>query len=175
MPGIITDPKAIDEILERGTIVEILPSKEEFRNKLLSGQKMRFYIGFDATSPALHLSHAKNIILMEKFRRLGHETIILFGNFTARIGDPTDKEAARKQLSQKEVMANVAKWKRQIKPLMGFSDRVNPPKIKYNSAWLSTLNLEDLIGLASNFTVQQMMARDMFQKRIESQKPIFLL
>jgi len=171
---VITDPSKIDEILNRGTIVKILPSKEEFRKKLLSGERLRFYIGFDATAPTLHLSHAKNFMLMEKFRRLGHEVIILFGDFTAMIGDPTDRTSARKQLSKKEVISNVKKWKTLIKPLMDFRSKDNPPKIMYNSQWLSKLTFKDLIDIASNFTVQQMIERDMFQKRIASQKPIYL-
>ncbi len=169
-----TDPQKIEEILERGTIVDILPTQDGFRSKLLSGKKLRFYIGFDATAPTLHLSHAKNLILLEKFRKLGHEVIILFGDFTARIGDPSGNTSARKQLSRKEVMGNVKKWKKLIRPLMGFGEWVNPPKIKYNHTWLSKLNFEDIINLASNFTVQQMIERDMFQKRITEQKPIHL-
>jgi tyrosyl-tRNA synthetase len=169
-----TDPNKIDEILNRGTIVDVLPVKEEFRNKLLSGEKIRFYIGFDATAPTLHLSHAKNLILLEKFRKLGHEVIVLFGDFTARIGDPSGNTTTRKQLSRRDVIGNVNKWKKLIKPLMGFGEWINPPKIKYNNDWLSKLNFEDLINLASNFTVQQMIERDMFQKRIKEQKPIHL-
>jgi len=172
---IVTDPKKIDNILSRGTIVDILPTKEEFRKKLLSGKKLKFYIGVDPTAPSLHLSHAKNIILMEKFRKLGHETIILFGNFTARIGDPTGSgQSSRKQLSKKEVSANVKKWKDQIKPLMGFNDKNNPPKVLYNDKWLSKLKFEDVIELASNFTVQQMIERDLFQQRLKNRKPIHL-
>lgn len=172
---IITNPKKIDEVLNRGIIVEILPTKDGFKKKLLSGQKLRFYIGVDPTAPSLHLSHAKNIILMEKFRKLGHETIILFGNFTARIGDPTGTEkSSRKQLSKKEVFNNVKKWKNQIKPLMDFNDKSNPPKILYNDKWLSRLKFENIIDIASNFTVQQMIERDMFQKRLNDKKPIYL-
>jgi tyrosyl-tRNA synthetase len=169
-----TDKQKIQEILERGTIVEILPKKEDFTKKLLSGEKLRFYIGIDATAPTLHLSHAKNFMLLEKFRNLGHEVIILFGDFTARIGDPSGKSKTRKQLSRKEVLANVKIWKKLIKPLMGFSDKKNPPKIKYNNDWLAKLNMEDLINLASNFTVQQTLERDMFQKRLAENKPIGL-
>ena len=168
-----TNPQKIDEILTRGTIVEILPTKEEFRKELMSGKKLRFYIGFDATSPTLHLSHAKNIILMEKFRKLGHEVIILFGDFTARIGDPSGENSARKQLSRKEVVENVKKWKQLIKPLMNFNDLINPPKIKYNNDWLSKLTMEEIINLASNFTVQRLLERDMYQKRLKEEKPIY--
>jgi len=169
-----TNKQKIEEILNRGTIVEILPSRKEFEQKLLSGKKMRFYIGFDATSPTLHLSHAKNVMLMEKFRLLGHEVIILFGDFTARIGDPSGQISTRKQLSRKEVLNNVKKWKRLIKPLMNFNDLKNPPKIKYNNDWLSKLTMEKIIDLASNFTVQRMLERDMYQKRIKEEKPIYL-
>jgi len=171
---IITDVKKIDEILNRGTIVEIFPTKKEFREKLLSGNQMKFYIGFDATAPTLHLSHAKNFMLMEKFRKLGHEVIILFGDFTARIGDPTGEDSSRRQLSREEVLHNVKKWKELIKPLMGFHDKENPPKIMYNSKWLSKIDFEDIIDLASNFTVQQMIERDMFEKRLKKGQPIYL-
>ena len=174
MKSINTDKIKIDEILSRGTIVEILPTKEEFRNRLLSGKKMRFYIGFDATAPNLHLSHAKNFMFMEKIRKLGHEVIILFGDFTARIGDPTGEGTARQQLSRKEVLANVKKWIKIVKPFMDFSTKKNPPKIMYNHDWLSKLNFEDVANLASNFTVQQIISRDMFQKRLKEEKPIYL-
>lgn len=166
--------KKIDEILDRGTIVEILPSKEEFKTRLLSGEKLKFYIGFDATAPTLHLSHAKNFMLLEKFRKLGHEVIVLFGDFTARIGDPTGESTARKQLTREEVLGNVNKWKELIAPLMDFNSKENPPQIKYNHDWLAALNFEDVINLASNLTVQQMLERDMFEKRIGEGKPIYL-
>lgn len=174
MDNMITDISKIEEILDRGTIVEILPTKDLFKQKLTSGEKMRFYIGFDATAPTLHLSHAKNLMLLEKFRTLGHEVIVLFGDFTARIGDPTGESSARKQLTREEVLGNVQKWKELIKPLMDFDDPKNPPKIQYNHDWLSKMNLEDLLKLGANFTVQQMLERDMFQKRLKDEKPIYL-
>ncbi len=174
MDKVITNSKKIDEVLERGTIVKFLPSKKEFRKKLLSGQKLKFYIGFDATAPTLHLSHAKNFMLMEKFRKLGHEVIILFGDFTARIGDPSGENSVRKQLSRDEVVSNIKKWKKMVEPLMDFQNVKNPPKVMFNNDWLSKLNLEDLVNLASNLTVQQILERDMFQKRLKAEKPIYL-
>jgi len=169
-----TDEKAIDKILKSGVIVDVMPSIEEFRNKLLSGQKLRFYIGFDPTSTALHLGHARNIMVLEKFRKLGHEVIVLFGDFTAMIGDPTGRESARKQLTREKVLENVKNWKKHIRPLMDFGDKKNPPQIKYNSKWLSKLTFEDTVNLASNFTVQQMIERDMFEKRMKENRPIYL-
>ncbi len=171
---IIIDEKKIDEILERGNLVEILPTKKAFKEKLLSGRGLRFYIGFDVTAPALHLGHARNLMILESFRKLGHQVIVLFGDFTAQIGDPTEKTEARKQLTKKEVLENIKKWKQQIQPLMNFNDSKNPPLIKYNSDWLTKMNFTEVLKLASNFTVQQMIERNMFQKRIKNKKPIYL-
>jgi len=171
---VITDKKKLDAIFDRGIVSEVLPSKKELYKKLQSGKKLRIYIGADPTAGALHLSHAKNYQLLEEFRQLGHEAIVLFGDFTARIGDPTERDSARTQLSATEVKKNVKAWVSQIKPLLNFSDKKNPPKILYNSQWLVKLNFEDIIGLASNFTVQQMLERDMFEKRIEKGNPIHL-
>jgi tyrosyl-tRNA synthetase len=166
--------KLIDEILNRGVIKEILPNKEEFKNRLLSGDKLSFYIGADPTSTALHLSHAKNYMLLEEFRQLGHKVYVLIGDFTARIGDPSEKTTARKQLSREEVLVNVKSWLRQIKPLMDFETKNNPPEIVYNNDWLAKLTMEEVINLASNVTVQRMLERDMFQKRMAEEKPIYL-
>jgi tyrosyl-tRNA synthetase len=165
--------KQVDKILKRGIIKQILPEEETFRKKLLT-EKLRFYIGADPTSVALHLSHAKNYMLLEEFRQLGHEVIVLIGDFTARIGDPSDKSSARKQLTKEEVKVNVLGWVKQIKPLLDFSDEENPAKILYNSTWLSKLTMEEVVELASNTTVQQMLERDMFEKRMKENKPIFL-
>ena len=171
---VITDKNKIEQILDRGIIVETLPSREEFLSKLMSGDKLRIYIGADPTSDSLHLSHAKNYMLLEELRRLGHEAIVLVGDFTAQIGDPTDKSAARKRLSENDVKKNVKSWLSQIKPLMNFDDKNNPPRVLYNSEWLLKMTWKDEILLAYNFTVQQMIERDMFQKRMKSNAPIYL-
>src|SRR3989344_3697024 len=113
-------------------------------------------------------------MFLEEFRKLGHEVIVLVGDFTAQIGDPADKTAARVQLSEAEVKKNFKSWISQIKPLMNFKDRHNPPKIKYNSEWLSKMSWKDELLLASNLTVQRMLERDMFQKRIKNDNPIYL-
>ncbi len=170
----ITDKNRIDEIFARGTVVEVLPSKEEFIRRLMSGTSIRIYIGVDPTGVAIHLGHAKNLFFLEELRQLGHEVIFLFGDFTARIGDPSDKKATRKQLSVDEVKANMSGWIEQIKPILNFDDKDNPVKIMYNSTWLSKLTFEDILELSSNFTVQQMLERDMFAKRMKENMPIHL-
>lgn len=163
----------IDELLSR-SVAEILPSKAELKRALLSRRKLRIYIGTDATGTSLHLGHATNYMVLERFRKLGHEVIFLIGDFTSRIGDPTDKEAARTQLSREEVKKNVKTWLKQVAPVIDLYDKKNPVRIMYNHDWLSKLTFEDVINLASNFTVQQMLERDMFEKRMKEEKPIYL-
>ena len=170
----ITDKKRIEEIFARGTVVEVLPSRDELIARMMTGEPIRLYIGLDATSSALHLAHARILIFLEELRQLGHQIIILFGDFTAQIGDPTDKSMARKQLTHEDVKRNVAGWLDQIKPLIDINDPKNPTLIKYNSDWLSKLTFTDVVNLASNFTVQQMLERDMFQKRLKENTPIHL-
>ncbi len=168
-----TDTEKIDEILER-SISKIYPSKEFLKKELLSGRRLKIYTGADATGSQLHLGHSTNFILLEKLRQLGHEVIILFGDFTAMIGDPSDKGAARQMLNKKEVEENLKNWKKQISKILNFNDFGNPPKIIKNSEWLAKLSFEEIIKLSANFTVGQMIERDMFQKRIKEDKPIYL-
>ncbi len=171
---IIKDKKRIDEILERGVIAEILPDKKQLRNKLLSGERLSFYLGADPTAPALHLGHAQNLMLLEDLRKLGHKVIFLIGDFTGMIGDPTDKSATRQKLSSEKVKENFSDWKNQIKNILNFDDKENPVEIRFNSEWLGKLSFAEILELASNFTVQQMLERDMFEKRIKNQKPVYL-
>ena len=169
----IIDEKAIDEILNR-SVVEILPSKELLKKELMSGKVLKFYIGADATGPALHIGHATNYMIMEKIRKLWHKIIVLVGDFTARIGDPSDKTATRIQLTREQVVNNTKTRLKQLSPIVNFDDKQNPVEIVYNHDWLSKMTFEDLINLASNFTVQRMLERDMFKKRLKEQKPIFV-
>ncbi|PID52492.1 MAG: tyrosine--tRNA ligase [Candidatus Moraniibacteriota bacterium] len=166
--------KMIDAILDRGVLTEFLPTKEAFRKRLLSGEKMRFYIGMDPTAKALHLGHAQNLMVLEDFRKLGHEVIFLIGDFTGIIGDPSDKSATRTKQTREEIEKNFKDWKEQVKNIADFNDTENPFLIKYNSAWLSKLNFEEVLELSSNFTVQQMLERDMFEKRMKQGKPIYV-
>ncbi|OGG69955.1 tyrosine--tRNA ligase [Candidatus Kaiserbacteria bacterium RIFCSPLOWO2_02_FULL_45_11b] len=172
--NINTDPAKIEDILTR-SVEEILPSKDEFRTVLQSGKRLRIYIGTDATGSSLHLGHATNYMILEKLRQLGHEVIFLIGDFTSRIGDPTDKnDSARKQLTREEVVENTTTWLKQVAPVIDINNAENPVVLKYNHDWLAALTFEDIINLSSNFTVQQMIERDMFQKRIASGKPLYM-
>ncbi len=170
----ITNKARIEEIFARGTVVEVLPSKDEFIARLMAGEPIRIYIGVDPTGTAIHLGHAKNLFFLEELRQLGHEVIFLFGDFTAMIGDPSDKKATRKKLTAVEVKENMSGWIEQLKPILGFDDKENPAKVMYNSTWLSKLTFGDILELSANFTVQQMLERDMFAKRLKENTPIYL-
>ncbi len=174
MTKIINDKKKIDEVLNRGVLKEFLPTKKEFKDCLMSGKQMRFYIGVDPTAKALHLGHAQNLMLLEDFRKLGHEVIFLIGDFTGMIGDPGDKSSARVKQTPEEVQENLKGWIEQVKNILSFDDKDNPVLVKYNSNWLGKLNFAEVLELASNFTVQQMLERDMFEKRMEKGIPIYL-
>lgn len=170
---VIVDEKKIDELLTR-SVGEIIPSKAALKQLMMSGKRLRIYIGTDATGPALHLGHATNYLILEKFRQLGHQVIFLIGDFTARIGDPSDKTATRVQLTRDQVIKNTQTWLSQLKPIIDVANKENPVKIAYNHDWLAKLTFEQIIDLASNFTVQRMLERDMFQKRLKENKPIYV-
>ncbi|MEA2112385.1 MAG: tyrosine--tRNA ligase [Patescibacteria group bacterium] len=167
-----TNEKAIDEVLTRG-VEQVFSDKEELKKLLMSGKQIKLYCGFDPTAPSLHIGNAILINKLAQFQKLGHKVIFLVGDFTALIGDPTDKSAVRPKLTKEEIENNAKYYQQQASIFLDFEGE-NPAEIKYNSEWSDKLNFRDLIELSSNFTVQQMIQRDMFQKRIEEEKPIYL-
>jgi len=169
----IAERNKIEEILSR-SISDILPSKNELIDALASGKQLKIYIGADATGPELHIGHATNFILLEKLRKLGHKIVILFGDFTAMIGDPTDKDTVRKKITEHEVKENMRQWKAQVGRILDFEDKDNPARIEKNSAWFSKMTLSQMVDLMSRVTVGQVIERDMFQERIKKKKPIYL-
>ena len=171
MPKILKDKKLIDEFLNRG-VEAIYPSKEAFRKKLMSGKRLKIYEGFDPTGPHLHVGHAMGIRALSILQKLGHEVIFLVGDYTAKIGDP-DKDTTRKMLTDEEIENNMSSWKQQAGQLIDFGGK-NPVRFERNYKWLSKLKLNDLIKLMSNITVQRMLERDMFERRIKEGDPIRL-
>ena len=166
------EPKVVEELLSRG-VEHIYPSKEFLQQKLLKGGRARLYFGVDPTGPTLHLGHATILLKLKKLQALGHEIILLIGDFTGMIGDPTDKSAARTRLTHKEVLHNAKQYKKQASHFLSFSGK-NPAKLLYNAAWLSKLKFEEVLDLAAHFTTQQLLERDMFQARLRDGKPIYL-
>lgn len=161
----------LKKALGRG-VSEILPSKGGLR-ELLKKKKITLYQGFDPSAKSLHIGNFVGIRKLAQFQKLGHKVIFLIGDFTGMIGDPSDKRAARKRLTRKEVLENAKDYKKQIENILDFEGE-NAAEIKYNSEWLSELKMEDVVELSSNFTVQQLLERDMFRRRLTKNRPIYL-
>ncbi len=170
--NINTDPKAIDEVLTRG-VEQILPDKEGLKKLLTSGKQIKLYCGYDPTAPSLHIGNVISIKKLSEFQKLGHKVVFLVGDFTTLIGDPTDKSAVRPKLTKKQIEENFKNYQEQASVFLNFEGE-NPAKVLFNSEWSDKVNFRDLIELSSNFTVQQMIQREMFQKRIKDEKPIYL-
>lgn len=167
-----TDKQRIEELLERG-VENIYPSRDFLEKELLSGRQLTLYTGYDPTGPSLHLGHGITMVKLRQFQDLGHKIIMLIGDFTAMIGDPTDKTSARQTLTREQVLENCREYQKQASMILHF-DGENPVEIKYNSQWLARMSFADVVELASHFTVQRMFERDMFQRRVEEEKPIYL-
>ena len=160
----------VENIIKRG-VSEVLPNPA-FLNKQLTGdKKLKVFAGIDPTGPTLHIGHAIVLKKLKQFQEAGHKVILLIGDFTAVIGDPTDKMATRKVLTDAEVKKNLKLYKKQASVFLRFSGR-NKAKIVYNSKWLKKLRLKDVLGLMGMMTVDQMLKRDMFEKRMTENKPI---
>ncbi|HEY0907733.1 MAG TPA: tyrosine--tRNA ligase [Candidatus Paceibacterota bacterium] len=170
--AVSTDVKDIDSFLSRG-VENVFPSREAFAKALSSGRRLSIYLGVDPTGPTLHMGHAIPLMKLAALQKMGHHVILLMGDFTAMIGDPTDKGAARKRLTRKEVLENLKSYKEQAATFLSFKG-ANAAEIRFNSKWLSKMSFADVVELASHTTVQQMLERDMFEKRMAEKKPIYL-
>ena len=153
--------------------VDVVPA-EELKSKLeasiATGKPLVVKVGFDPSAPDLHLGHTVVIRKMRHFQQLGHTVVFLIGDFTGLIGDPTGKKSTRPQLTEEQIKANAATYQRQIYKLLDPDATV----IDFNSRWLGALSSADWIRLAARVTVAQMLERDDFKKRYESQQPISL-
>jgi len=158
----------IEEILSRG--VEKIISRKNLKKKLLSGRKLRVKLGIDPTGPKIHLGRAIQLWKLKSFQDLGHKVVLIIGDFTAQIGDASDKKAMRKILSEKEVKENMKNYKKQIGRILDI-DKV---ELRYNSEWLNKLTAKELIRLSTKFTAQQLIQRRNFKERWDSKKPIGL-
>ena len=165
---IITNPQKIEEALFRG-VADIFPNKESLERVLKMGKRIRIYNGIDPTGD-LHLGHLAVLRKLRQLQDLGHEVIVLIGDFTATIGDPTDKLATRKPLTRKQVLENAKNYKKQIGKVLDL--KKSNVRFLHNERWTNKLKPADLLELASYFTVARLLERDMFQKRIKEGKDI---
>jgi tyrosyl-tRNA synthetase len=173
MDKVIVDKEKINELLTRG-VDKVYPSKEALEKELLSGRKLRLYQGFDPTGSKLHIGHMVGLRKHRQWQDLGHEVIFLIGDGTGQAGDPSGKKKTREKFfTQEELHANAKDYLSQAAKVVRF-DGPNPIKILYNSDWLNKLGLVDILNIAQNFSVQQLLERDMFQERIKNQETINL-
>ncbi len=153
----------IEEILTRG-VANIIPSKDELKNKLNSGEKLNIYLGIDPTATNIHLGHAVALRKLQEFSDLGHNVTFLVGDFTALIGDTSDKDSERPQLTSSEIQDNLETYKEQASKVLDFSK----VEIKFNSEWLSELKFADIVKLTQNFTLGDFISRELIKKRLNS-------
>lgn len=158
----------IGQLLSRG-ISQIIV-RESVAKKLSSGKRLRIKLGIDPTAPHLHIGHAIYLRKMKELQDLGHQIIFLVGDFTARIGDPSEKTSARKQLTQAQIDENMKLYKAEAGKILDLTKT----EIRHNSEWYHDMDFAELFDLTSYFTVQQILERDMFQVRLKNKKPIWL-
>ncbi len=158
-----TDPQKIQELLSRG--VEEVIEKEVLRKKLLSGKKLRIKFGIDPTGSQLHIGHAVPLRKLKQFQELGHQVILLIGDYTAMIGDPTGRDSTRPILTKEDVKKNMKTYVKQASKVID----IDQVEIRQNSEWYGAPNFTALLmDLTSKITVARILERDDFQKRLKT-------
>ena len=142
--------------------------RERLEQSLKSGKPMIVKAGFDPTAPDLHLGHTVLIRKLKHFQDLGHTVVFLIGDFTGLIGDPTGRNVTRKPLSREEINENAETYKTQVFKILDAKKTV----VDFNSRWFSTFSSEDFIRLTAKYTISQMLEREDFHKRFQSEQPI---
>ncbi|WP_425061219.1 Tyrosine--tRNA ligase [Sporomusa carbonis] len=158
------------KIIKRG-VAEILPEAElieKLKRSVDTGVPLRVKLGLDPTAPDIHLGHTVVLRKLKQFQDLGHHIIIIIGDFTGRIGDPTGKSETRKQLTEEDICRNAKTYEEQIFRIL---DR-EKTEVTFNSTWLAPLNFADVVKLAAKYTVARMLERDDFNKRFKEGRPI---
>ncbi|MEH2031381.1 MAG: tyrosine--tRNA ligase [Nostoc sp.] len=164
--------------LRRG-VVEVFPQPVDVNSEslerllLTTNQPLRVKLGIDPTGTDIHLGHSIPVRKLRGFQDAGHTAVLIIGDFTARIGDPTGKSEVRRQLTEADVAQNAQTYLDQVRPILDF-DTPGRLEVRYNSEWLSGLNLEKILELLSTMTVGQMLAKEGFADRYKKENPIFI-
>ncbi|MBU1992573.1 tyrosine--tRNA ligase, partial [Patescibacteria group bacterium] len=158
----------IKTLLDRGTADIIV--RKDLEERLKSGKPLNVKLGIDPSGADLHIGHMVVIKKLKEFQKAGHKIFLIFGNFTGQIGDPTDKLEARVEKSQDELEKNAQKYLEQAGAILD----TNNVEVVWNADWLSKLTLKEIVQLSKSFTVAQMLERDMYQKRIQKNEPIYM-
>ncbi len=166
--AVSTDEKKIDELLSRGVSEVIV--KENLRKKLLSGKRLRIKLGIDPTSPDLHIGRAVPLLKLRDFQELGHQIVLIVGDFTAVIGDTSDKESERPMLAQEVIEKNKQSYFKQAGKILDLSK----VETRYNSEWLEKLNYREIGEHADMFSVADFTAREVIKRRLDAGKRVSL-
>jgi tyrosyl-tRNA synthetase len=160
------------DLLQKGAaeIIRVADLRERLEESRKNGRPMRIKVGFDPTSPDLHLGHTVLMRKLRHFQQLGHTVIFLVGDYTSLIGDPTGRNVTRKPLTREQIDENAKTYTEQAFKILDHA----VTEIRYNSEWLGKLGYEDIVRLAARFTVSQMLERDDFHKRYQAEQPISL-
>jgi tyrosyl-tRNA synthetase len=161
-------PENTINLLKRGD--SQLINEGELKKKLGEGRALRIKFGVDPTSPDLHLGHSVNLFKLRQFQDLGHVAVLIIGDFTSMVGDPSGRSTTRPMLTRDQVMANAETYKVQAFKILD----PNRTEIVFNSEWLGKMNFLEVIRLNSRVTLQQMLQRDDFKARMEQGLPVFL-
>lgn len=171
-PGILREAQEQLDALRRGATQIVTEDEllDRIAQALSEKRPLRVKLGADPTAPDIHLGHTVVLRKLRQFQDLGHEVYFVIGDFTGRIGDPTDKSETRKQLSAEEVAANARTYETQVFKIL------DPARthVVFNSQWLAPLAFEDVVRLAASVTVARMLERDDFAKRFREERPISL-
>jgi tyrosyl-tRNA synthetase len=151
----------IKNLLNRS--VEEVIKKESLIKRLNSGKKLTIKLGIDPTGSVLHIGHAVVLRKLREFQDLGHKAILIVGDFTAKIGDPSGRTKERKAITDKQIKKNLETFKKQASKILDFSKT----KLAYNSSWLGKMNVSDIFELASKATIAQIMERKEFRERLK--------
>lgn len=159
----------MDDLLTRG-VANIVPNKNELEKALKSGKKLNIYFGIDPTAIKIHLGHAFPLRKLQTLTEEGHNITFLIGDFTALIGDTSDKDTERPSLTNEEIKENFETYKEQASKILDFSKIT----VKFNSEWLSKLSFEEIIKLCQNFSVGDFTSRELIKKRLTEGKRVGL-
>ena len=159
----------VEELLTRG-VANIIPNKEELKKNLAGKRKLNIYLGIDPTSTKLHLGHTVALRKLNEFAKLGHNVTFLIGDFTALVGDTSDKDSERPILTPEEIEENFKTYKKQAEKILDFS-KIN---VRKNSEWLSKLTYAQLFKLKQQFSLNDFISRELIKKRLGEGKRIRL-
>lgn len=163
-----TDPQKIKELLSRG--VDEVIGRDELEKALTSGKQLRIKLGTDPTSPNLHLGRAVQLLKLRDFQELGHQIVMIVGDFTAVIGDTSDKDAERPMLTHEDIKKNLESYKEQIGKIID----LDKTEFRFNSEWLKDLDYNQIGEHADIFSVNQFIQRDNIRRRLEAGKRVSL-